>query len=142
MDLTINMVGVLLGAVASMVVGFLWYSNMLFGKAWSKLQNWTEQDEQAAKKSAPKMYGISLVLAIVTSYVLAHVIDLSKNFYDYTSIMTGLTSGFWMWLGFVMPVQLTGEMFGKKNWKVFMINTFYQLAWLLAAGVIIGWLDK
>lgn len=53
-------------------------------------------------------------------------------------LQTGLTSAFWMWLGFVMTVQLTGTIFGDKNFKLFAIDTGYQLVALLGMGVVLG----
>lgn len=141
MEPSINYLGVLLGGVASMVIGFLWYSKVLFGKPWSRLRGLTDEALNADQKSVGKFYGLSFVLALLTSYVLAHVIDFSLYYYGNPPVATGLTSGFFMWIGFVMPVQFTSEMFGDKKWKLFLINTGYQLAWLLAAGAIIGWLD-
>ena len=126
-----------------MIVGFLWYSKVLFGPAWTKAKGMTDEQLKAEQQqSVNKFYAISLVLAFVTSYVLAHVMALSENFFHYSSIQTGLTSAVFMWLGFVMPTQFTGEMFGDKKWKVFLINTSYQLVWLLIAGLIIGWMGK
>jgi len=123
-----------------MVVGFLWYSNVVFGKAWTRLQGLTDESLKTSQKQLGKLYGLSFILPLITSYVLAHVMEFSEAFYGYGFIQTGLTSAFFMWIGFVMPVQLTTELFGQKRWKLLAINTSYQLAWLLVAGVIIGWL--
>ena len=37
-----------------------------------------------------------------------------------------------------MPTQVTAQIFGEKKWKLLAIDTGYQLAWMLLAGVIIG----
>ena len=135
-EIEINFLEVLAASVVSMVVGFLWYSPLLFSKPWMKLSGMTK--DKIAKANMTKTYGISFVVAIVTAYVLAHVMGLSMNFYDYSGLMTGLTSAFWMWLGFVMPVQLTGWLFDGKAFNLFLINTGYQLASLLSMGVVLG----
>jgi hypothetical protein len=138
MEPTINYLAVVLGAVASMVVGFLWYSKLLFGPTWASLMGHTDESLKEEQKKLGKLYGVSFLLALITSYLLAHVIDLSVFFYQSSPVQAGLTSALFMWLGFVMPVQFTTEMFGPKRWKVFGINTAYQLVWLLVAGLIIG----
>lgn len=138
MEPSINFIAVLLAAVASMVVGFVWYSGRLFGKPWARLMGYTTESLKQAQKTLGKLYGISFVLALLTSYLLAHVIDMSQAFYGSSALQAGITSAIFMWLGFVMPVQFTGEMFGGKKWKLFFINTGYQLASLLAQSVIIG----
>ena len=50
-------------------------------------------------------------------------------------------SAFYMWLGFVLPIQATDQIFGKKNFKLLAINSGYQLLALLAMGLVIGFLN-
>jgi hypothetical protein len=138
MNIEVNYLAVLLAGVASMVVGFLWYGPMLFAKPWMKLMGHTKESMEKEKTNMGKTYGISFVLALVTAYVLSHVMTLSQNFYNTGAVMTGLTSAFWMWLGFIMPVQATDVLFGSKKFKLFLINTGYQLASVLAMGVVLG----
>lgn len=138
MNVEVNYLAVLLAGVATMVVGFLWYGPMLFAKPWMKLMGHTEKSLEKEKDAMGKTYTISFLLALVTAYVLSHVMTFSENYFHYPQLMTGLTSAFWMWLGFVMPVQATDVLFGGKKWKLFAINTGYQLASLLAMGVVLG----
>lgn len=138
MEITVNYVALLLAGVASMVVGFLWYSPSLFGKQWMALNGYTEKSMEAAKKDMNKTYTISFVASLVMAYVLSHVMTMSINFFHYDALSTGLISAFWMWLGFVAPVQLTDVLFGSKNSKLYAINTGYQLASLIAMGVVLG----
>jgi hypothetical protein len=138
MDIEVNVLAVLLAAVASMVLGFLWYSKMLFGAKWASLKGYTDESLKAAQAGMGKLYGVSFVVAIITAYVLAHVMGLAEAFYNYPMVQTGFTSTLWMWLGFVMPVQLTGQIFGEKKWKLLAIDTGYQLASLVVMGIVIG----
>lgn len=133
-----NYVAVLLAAVGAMVVGFVYYSPYVLGKPWMKLMGLTSESMKAAQKEMMKTYGVSFVLALVTAYVLYHIMALSLAFFNYSPVMTGFTSGFWVWLGFVMPVQATEVLFSKKPVKLFGINTGYQLVSLLVMGVVIG----
>lgn len=138
MNIEVNYIAVLIAAVASMVVGFVWYMPQLFGKEWARLSGRSLAEMSPKGPEAAKMYAISAVLALVTAYVLYHVITMSLAYFNYSPLMTGLTSAFWMWLGFVMPVQATEVLFGGKTWKLFGINTGYQLVALLVMGVVIG----
>ena len=134
----VNYIAVLLASVASMVVGFVYYSPFVLGKPWMKLMGYSQEDMKPKGKQMPKMYLTSYILSLVTAYVLYHVMSLSLNFFNYSAVVTGLTSGFWMWLGFVMPVQATDYLFGKKKLELVCINTGYQLVSLLVMGVVIG----
>lgn len=57
------------------------------------------------------------------------------------SMVVGMTAylmtSFWSWLGFVAPVQFTEVLFSGKSTKLFLINTGYQLASLLAMAIIL-----
>ncbi len=138
MMIDVNYMGVLLAAVASMVIGFAWYHPALFGKPWMKLMGYTAEKLKKEQAQMGMFYGLSFVVALITAYVLAHVMALSENFYHNPGVPTGLMTAFWSWLGFVMPVQLTDQIFGSKKWKLFAINTGYQLAALLVMGVVLG----
>ena len=140
MNVEVNLFAVLLAGIVSMIVGFLWYSYALFAKPWMKLMGYTKESMKVEQKKMGPMYGVSFVLSLLTAYVLSHVMGLSQNFYQQSDLLAGVGSAFWMWLGFVMPVQATDVIFGGKKWKLFAINTGYQLASLLAMGLVIGML--
>src|SRR3989344_4363837 len=138
MDITVNYVALLAAGVISMGVGFLWYSPVLFAKPWMKLMGYTAESLQQKQKEMAKMYMLSFIATLVTAYMLSHVMTLSINTFGFNSVMTGFTTAFSIWLGFVAPVQLTDVLFGSKKWSLFAINTGYQLVSLLAMGVVIG----
>lgn len=128
-----NMMAVLIAAVATMGVGFAWYSPLLFGKPWMKLMGITEKSMQKAKDSLNKIYGISFVATLVTGYVLAIFV----NTIQALTFSEAISLGGLVWLGFVAPVQLTDVLFGGRPWKLFAINTGYQLASLLVMSLIL-----
>ncbi len=141
MDIEVNYLAVLIAAVVSMAIGFLWYGPVLFGKPWMKLRGYTDESLKKAQAEMGKLYGLSFVLALVTAYILSHMMTLSQEFYNYPVIQTGLTTAFFVWLGFMMPVQATATIFGDKKWKLFAIDTGYQLASLLVMGLILGYMS-
>jgi hypothetical protein len=138
MDVSVNYVALVLAAVASLILGFVWYSKMLFGTPWMKEMGLSSDSMKKAQKELGKLYGLSFVVSIVTAYVLSHVMTLSMSYFNTSPLTTALNTSFWMWLGFMMPVQLTGEIFGGKNWKLLAINTGYQLVSLVLMGVVIA----
>ena len=142
MEVSVNYVAVLLASVASMVVGFLWYSPVLFAKPWMKLMGFTKDHLQKSQQEMSKLYGLSFVLSLITAFVLSHVMTMSVAYFNYPLLSTGLTSAFWTWLGFVLPVQTTGVIFGKEKspgqWQLLAINTGYQLVSLLVMGTVLA----
>lgn len=139
MNIEVNFVAIILAIVANMAIGFAWYSPFILGKPWMKERGLTKEKMQSMQKEASKAYGMSTIAAALMSYFLYHVMVLSMNFYHYSAVQTGLTTAFFMWLGFVMPIQFTANIFAdKKNWRLFAIDTGYQLAALLGMGLVIA----
>ena len=138
----VNYLAVLIAAVVTVPLGFLWYSPYVLGKQWMRERGMTAESMKKSQSEMGKWYAVSLVVALITAYVLSHVMVLSENFFGYPMLQVGLTTAFWMWLGFVMPVQLTATIFSdKRNWTLFGIDTGYQLVSLFAMGVVIGLLS-
>lgn len=115
MNIEVNFIVILLASVVSMALGYFWYSQTLLGKPWMRLMGYTKEDLTEAKRGMAKLYGVSFILTLVSAYVLFHVMTLAKSFYGYSSTATGLTSGFWMWLGFIAPVQTADTLFSNQN---------------------------
>lgn len=138
MIVEVNWLTVLIAAVVSMGIGFFWYSPMLFGKPWMKLMGLSKSDMKGAQKQMGMMYGLSFVATLITAFVLTHSIAQALPFYGMGKLVTGLMSGFWAWAGFIAPVQMTDVIFGGKKWSLFAINTGYQLASVLAMGLVLG----
>ena len=133
----VNLWAVLGAAVATMVIGFLWYSPLLFAKPWMVAMGYDPQDKAKIaemQKSAGPLYGISFLASLLAALVLGKII------YNLTidTALYGMKVGFAVWLGFVMTVQLTDKLFGKRPMKLFLINTGYQLVCYLAMGAILG----
>src|SRR5208337_376133 len=112
----INPWAVLVSAIAAMVIGFLWYSPVLFANPWMRLMGIDPNDKAKLaemRKGAGKIYGLAFVASIASAVVLAKIIDLTT-------------------------VQLTGALFGKQPTKLYLINTGYQLVCYLAMGAILA----
>jgi hypothetical protein len=137
MFMGINLWSVLVAAVASMILGFLWYSPILFANPWMRLMGIDPNDKAKLaeiRKGAGKLYGLAFVANIVSAAVLAKIIAITTV----DTIPYGMKIGFAVWLGFVTTVQLTGALFGKQPSKLYLINTGYQLVCYLVMGAILA----
>ena len=133
--LGVNLMAVLVAAIATMIIGFLWYSPLLFARPWMILMGYDPDDKaklQKMQKSTGKLYGIAFIASLISAFVLGKIIAVTTV----NRIPYGLKIGFAIWLGFVMTVQLTDMLFGKKPTKLFLINTVYQLVCYLVMSVI------
>jgi hypothetical protein len=133
----LNVWAVLVGAVATMVVGFLWYSPLLFAKPWMVLMGYDPNDkakQAEMQKGAGMMYLLSLIASVLSAAVLAKIIGVASI----DTALYGMKVGLAVWLGFVTTVQLTGALFSKQPMKLYAINTGYQLVCYLVMGAILG----
>ena len=73
MEVNVNYLAVLLAAIASMIVGFVYYNPSVAGKAWMKETGYKPDALKKEQKEMGKYYGLSFVLALLTAYVLTHV---------------------------------------------------------------------
>jgi uncharacterized protein DUF1761 len=133
---SLNLLAILVAAVSTMVVGFLWYSPILFAKPWMREMGYDPDDKakvQEMQKSAGPAYLGSFIASLVSAFILA----LFFHWLHVQNLELGLLVAFHVWIGFVATVQLTGVLFMKQSMKLFAINTGYQLACYLAMGAIL-----
>lgn len=126
----INLTAVLVASVAYMIIGFLWYSPMLFGKSWVKASGMN-------KKGMGPTYLASFITVFITSYVLAHFIDLA----DAESPKAALQAAFWIWLGFMATKSLSGVLWKGEPIQLYAINVAYDLVGLGVASLILTMWD-
>src|SRR5205085_87969 len=92
----INWLAVLVAGISAFVVGGIWYSPGLFGKAWMKQNSLTEDDIKASSKG--RTFGWSLILILIMSVNLAMFLADPKT--DFTWGMTaGFLAGIWVFCG-------------------------------------------
>jgi hypothetical protein len=131
----VNFSAVLTAAVASMVIGSIWYGP-LFGKkfiAASGMDKWTPEHQAEMKKKMWMSYVGQFIASLVMFYVLAGIIV----GFDQMSAARGAMSGFIMWFGFVLPIKV-GDVAWGGNKTMFWLGSMNMLITLLAAGAIIG----
>ena len=129
----INLLAVLVAAIAAIVLGFLWYGP-LFGKVWMQLMGMDKKKMgKDMKKQMTKSYIIMVISTLVTSFILAHFVK-----YLGTSLAEALQTTFWIWLGFIATVQLGIVLWEGKPWKLYFINTSYWLVNLSVMSIILA----
>jgi len=134
----INYVAVLGAAVASMMIGFLWYGP-LFGKTWMALSGISQTSiDPSKKKGMNTLYALAFCGSIVMSFVLAHALVFASSYLQVSGISAGLMAGLWNWLGFIAPVTLGAVLWEGRTWKLWMFNNAYYIVTLCVMGVILS----
>ena len=138
MDVQINLWGVLLAAVSSMVVGMVWYNIKLpIGAEWVKLTKNSKQVKEGDRTLSTSLI-IAFIMSLVMAYVLAHVAYISFKFFGNSFLSASLGTALWLWLGVAFSRTLTHDAFEMRKFKLTAINTANMLATMVIMGLIIG----
>lgn len=133
---SLNWWAILVAAISTMVVGFLWYSPLLFAKPWMREMGYDPNDKAKTdemKKSAGPAYAGSFVASLLSAFTLALILHGLRG----EDLHFGIMASFHIWLGFVATVQFTSALFMKQSMKLFAINTGYQLVCYLVMGSVL-----
>jgi len=133
---SLNWLAILVAAASTMILGFLWYSPLLFAKAWTREMGYDPNDKakmDEMRKSAGPAYAGSFAASLLSAFTLALILHGMRA----ESLQFGIMASFHIWLGFVATVQFTGALFAKQSMTLFAINTGYQLVSYLVMGAIL-----
>ena len=133
-QVSVNYLAVLAAAIASMVIGFIWYGP-LFGKQYMALMNFDNKKMQEMKKKGmSKTYALAFLTSLIMGYVLAHFVD----YVQASTIADAAVLGFWLWIGFFATTQLGVVLWEGKPVKLYIINTLHYLVTLVVMSAILA----
>lgn len=126
----INLWGVAAATAFAMIVGALWYSDLLFAKQWMKLIGRTPEDLQ---KDGGQMYLLTALCWLLAAYILAHAVQ----YVAADTWVEGGVTGFWAWAGFAFTTNLIHGLFEGKPKKLMALNLGYTLVGFIGMGIIL-----
>jgi len=127
----INHIAVFVCAVMSLVIGALWWSPLLFAKAWQAENGLT--DEQLAKANPAKTFGLTFLLAWIMSYNLAFFLGAPGTTWQW-GVIAGLLTG----VGWVAAMFMVIALFEQRSLKYIAINCGYIVVYFAVIGFILG----
>ncbi|WP_375238472.1 DUF1761 domain-containing protein [Aurantibacter sp.] len=156
-----NFLAIFVAALVPLVMGFLWYNPKLFGNAWMREAEMTEEKMKSA--NMPIIFALTLVLSILLAFFLPQLTihqmgafqlvggdltDVNPSYHafmaDYgTAFRTfrhGALHGFLAGIFLLFPVMAINSLFERKSWKYIFINSGYWIVSLTIMGAIVcGW---
>ncbi len=130
----LNYLAVLVAGVAYFLLGGLWYSPVLFAKPWMQAQGLTQADAERMQKNAAPAYVTSFIGSLVAAFVMALFIGMT----DVTTLQGGLTTGFFIWLGFVATTNAPPYFYEDRSKRVYLMYAGYTLVGFLLMGSILA----
>jgi hypothetical protein len=138
---SINWLAVLVAGISSFVVGGIWYSPGLFGKAWMKDNNFTEEQIKNGGNKG-KIFGFTLIFSLLMAANLGMFLadspaDCPAACAQHTDLTFGAMAGFLAGIWTFCAIAIH-SLFELKPWRLILINGFYSLVSLTLMGAIIG----
>ena len=126
----INWLAVIVAAVASMVIGYVYYHPSVLGKRWQQLMGRDMTGAQGAAMS----YAYTGVAALVAAFVVAQFVHWSDSY----TLVDGAFLGAVGWLGFTATASFSDYVFSGRPWALWSIQNGYQVISFAVMGAIIG----
>jgi hypothetical protein len=133
----VNLWGVLLAGVSSMVIGMLYYADAVFGKEWKQL---AKINKKQFDKDMPRVMPALFLAALVTAFVVAYFTFLYHNFFLGSWVTAGALTALSLWLGIAVTTVSIHNSLEQRPMRLTYIALGNRLLSLLAIGLIVGWL--
>ena len=134
MHVNINYVAVLVAAVVVFILGWLWYSPLLFYKPWMRLRG---MDPDLAMAGA-KMPGGKLLIELLRCLVLAFIIARFVALLGIDNWLSAVHFGVLTWIGFPVILLVGSILWENIPWKVAAIHAGDWLVKMLAIPIIVS----
>lgn len=128
---TLNWLAVVAAALSTFLLGGLWYSPGLFGKAWQKETGLS--DDELKQGNMAKVFGLTFVWSLVMSVNLALFLNAPS-----TDATWGMTAGFLAGFGWVATGIFVIGLFERRSMRYMLIHGGYMTVALTIMGLIIG----
>lgn len=126
----INWLAVIVAAVAAFLVGALWYSPLLFAKAWQREVGIT--DAGLAKGGMGRILGLAFVLTLIATLVFHMFLGASPG------ALFGTGAGFAAGLFWVAGSKGIDYLFERRSLRLFLINGGHHTVAFTVMGLVLG----
>lgn len=126
---TLNWLAILAAVVVNMVLGFLWYSPVLFGSYWQKLMGFKDADMKGGSS-------MTWLVMVVGEVITAVVIAVFVKWLGTTSLMDALWLGLMFGALHLFPT-LTNAYFGGMGKKDKVMAAWVDAGYVVVAYVLV-----
>jgi len=157
----INFSALIVAALATLPIGFIWYNPKVFGTIWMKETGMTEEKAKGANMA--KVFGLTILFAFFMAFILQMLvihqfgamgltggdITVAKPSYEafmadygdaYRTFKHGMLHGFMTGLFFALPMIGINSQFERKSWKyIFVTGGYWVVCLTIMGGIICAW---
>ena len=128
----INFIAVLVAAVAYFLVGWAWYSPMLFGNAY--LKEMKLDPKKMKMENMGVIFGASFICGLLTAFVIKAV--MIATFAD--TVFLGANIGVLLSVGLIGTNAMNDALYDNHSTKLFFIKVGYNVLGFIVMGAILG----
>lgn len=126
----VHWIAVIAATITAFILGAVWYSKALFGKAWMQEVGLT--DEAVNSANMGKVFGGTFVLQILAAIALSAFLGEGSNWLE------GLHTGLWIGLFWVATAYGVTYLFEQRSIRLWLINAGYYVVLYALMGTVIG----
>lgn len=129
----INFLAVLVAALSSFIIGWLWYGP-LFGRKWLGYMGYTEEDLKKGSMPMPAIMGVNYAATVLAAFAIAMFLgpESDASFGMFAGLMIAV-----FWIG---TSRLNDVLYEDKPWGLFFINVgYYVVVYVLMGGILGAW---
>ncbi len=130
----VNYIAVLVAAIVVFVLGWLWYSPLLFYKPWMRARGM----DPAVAMAGAKMPTGKLVIELVRCFVLAYVVAHFVAALGITNWLGAVHFGIFLWIGLPVILLVGSILWENVPVKVAVIHAGDWLVKLLVIPIIVS----
>ena len=130
----VNYIAVLVAAIVVFVLGWLWYSPLLFYKPWMRARGMDPAVAMAGAKMPTGKLVIELVRCLVLAYIVAHFVAAL----GITNWMGAVHFGIFLWIGLPVVLLVGSILWENIPVKVAAIHAGDWLVKLLVIPIIVS----
>ena len=136
----LNLVGVLIASVVSIVSGAIWFGPKTFYPIWMKARG-NETGRLQNNPNPGVLFGGTFVSVLIQTLSLGLIINSLQAHLPEFGVIDGAGIGLVLGVGIAMFASLPHRLFGGENFKTWMIETLNDSLNLMIAGAIIAALN-
>lgn len=132
----VNYTYIVIATIAQFILGAVWYSPLLFGKWWMEFMDCTDmspEELQKMQKAMTPFYLLQLFLTFFTTVSFANLVPYIPAFGIYHI-------AFWIWIGFIVPVQIASVVWANTKRKFWAKQIFVMVTNQLASLMLAAWI--
>ena len=135
----VNLLSVLLGAVASFIFGAIFYTTL--GKFWMAAQGKTLESCTAENAGKSKLQmAVPFILSFVGALIMGVVLYGILTHSGLWSLRAGMITGAFCWFGFVLTTVVINNAYAGRKPMLSVIDSAHWLGVLIIIGGFVGWM--